>query len=73
MNMNIKDEEKNTMEQAEQEAMEKISPEIMKMIAGGTEGEPTEKPAGPPYVCKICGRSFNSITAIACHMSGVHK
>lgn len=73
MNMDIKAEEKNMMEQAEQEAMKKIPPEIMEMISGGADDGSEDKPVGPPYVCKICGASFRSITAIACHMSGVHK
>lgn len=48
-----------------EEGIEQISPEMMEMISGG-EG-------GSGYTCKICGKTFMTITSIAAHMSSVHK
>ena len=43
-----------------------LTPELLEMIVG-CEGANNE------YTCKICGRTFKTVTSIACHMSSVHS
>lgn len=58
--------EKNMMEaQGMNEEKIELTPEMLEKIASG-EG-------GSGYTCKICGKTFMTITSIACHMSSVHK
>ena len=45
----------------------KLTAEELAMVVGGRE----EKPKGP-FICKVCGKSFSTITAIACHCSAEH-
>ncbi len=43
-----------------------LTPELLEMIVG-CEGKNNE------YTCKIYGKTFKTVTSIACHMSSVHK
>ena len=42
----------------------KLNVEELTMVSGGRE----EKPKGP-FTCKVCGKTFGTITSIACHCS----
>ena len=46
----------------------KLNDEEMVMVSGGIR---EEKPKGP-FTCKVCGKTFGTITSIACHCSAEH-
>ncbi len=46
--------------------VEEIPAEVLDQITAG-EGEQKG------YTCKYCGKTFMTITSVACHVSSVHK
>ena len=54
--------EKKMISGKEPETMEEISKEVLETVTAG-EGE------APACACEVCGKTFKTVLALACHMA----